>query len=304
MPTLSLSAPPEFSFTECLRYLGRSAHESLHIVAGNRVKKIVCCQASPVMLTVSQPSLGAIQVDYQADHYDKSLAARLRAYVTDWFDLATDLRPFYDLAQRDALLAIAVERHYGLRMIGIPDLFEALCWAIIGQQINLTFAYTLKQRMVHAFGDVYSIEGLPYYQFPRPETIAHCLPEQLTALQFSARKAAYVIGIARSIIEGRLSKEALRHLPEEDARTTLMQYKGVGAWTANYVLLKCLKKPDAFPAQDVGLHNALKQLVGLPQKPALDAVYQYAEAWRGWRGYATFYLWQTLLPKVDTDAPH
>ena len=296
MPTLTLPVPREFSFAECLRYLGRSARESLHVVTDGTVSKVIAFSGQPVVVRVSSCSSKTIQVDYTADRADQVLASFVQAYVTDWFDLATDLQPFYSLAQQDALLASAVERHYGLRVIGIPDLFEALCWAIIGQQINLAFAYTLKQRMVQTFGTVHFVEERPYYQFPLPEVMVQQTPASLTTLQFSARKAEYILGIARAMVDRTLSKEALSLLSEEDAEETLMRYKGVGSWTARYVLLKCLKQPDAFPAKDVGLHNALKQGLGLSQKPDIADVYRYAEPWRGWRGYATFYLWQTLLP--------
>ena len=294
MPRFNLPTPPEFSFGECLRYLNRSTRESLHRVDHDRVKKVVDHTGVPVFLTVHAPAPGSLTVDYQTAV--PNAGPFVRTYVTDWFDLVQDLRPFYALAENDALLAPAVKQHYGLRLIGISSLFEALCWAIIGQQINLAFAYTLKQRFVQTFGAVNEYEGATYYRFPDPTVIAQVEPDQLTSLQFSGRKAAYVIGVAQAIVAGQLSKEQLLALPTLEALETLVRQRGVGAWTAHYVLLKCLQRADAFPAADVGLHNAIKQGLALAQKPDLPAVHRYAEPWRGWRGYATFYLWQTLLP--------
>lgn len=299
MPTVVLPTPEEFSFDECLRYLGRSTQECLHTVDKSSVTKVIQCNGTPVFLRVYTTKPTTITIDYQADLTPEVLAPQVIAYVSDWFDLPTDLRPFYTLARQDLALSAAVERHYGLRMIGIADLFEALCWAIIGQQINLAFAYTLKQRFVQTFGTHHRYEDHPYYQFPTAEIIATLSAQQLTQLQFSARKAEYIIGIAQAIISGALSKALLLNLADDEAREVLMEYRGVGTWTANYVLLKCLKRPDAFPAKDVGLHNALKQSLDLSCKPTLPEVSQYAQSWRGWRGYATFYLWQTLLPKTE-----
>lgn len=293
MPTLTLALPSEFSFDECLRYLSRSSSESLHQVENNQVKKLIDHSGAPIFLVVSAPKPGALNINYQTAAFNPE--SFLRNYVAEWFDLGRDLRPFYTLAKDDALLGPAVERHYGLRLIGIPSLFEALCWAIIGQQINLTFAYTLKQRFVQSWGAVEKYEGRLYYRFPAPEVVAQLETDQLTTQQFSTRKAEYLIGVAKAIGEGRLSKEQLRALPTPDALETLMRQRGVGAWTAHYVLLKCLQRPDAFPAADVGLHNAIKQGMNLTHKPDLPAVHRYAEPWAGWRGYATFYLWQTLL---------
>ncbi len=294
MPTLTLPTPSEFSFDECLRYLSRSTRESLHRVENSQVKKVIDYQGAPVFLVISAPEPDTLTINYQtATAHPESF---LKDYVTDWFDLGRDLRPFYALAKTDALLGPAVEQHYGLRLVGISSLFEALCWAIIGQQINLAFAYTLKQRFVQSWGAADEYEGVPYYRFPTPEAIAQRRPNQLTTQQFSTRKAEYLIGVAKAIGEGQLSKEQLLALPTPEALDTLIRQRGVGAWTAHYVLLKCLQRPDAFPAADVGLHNAIKQGLGLPHKPDLPAVHRYAEPWPGWRGYATFYLWQTLLP--------
>ncbi|MGB3778980.1 MAG: DNA-3-methyladenine glycosylase 2 [Tunicatimonas sp.] len=294
MPTLSLAVPLEFSFAACLRYLSRSTRESLHRVEDGRINKVIDYSGAPLFLTVHAPEPDSLAIDYQTAF--PNAEPLVRKYVTDWFDMGRDLRPFYALAKDDPLLGPAVEQHYGLRLIGIPSLFEALCWAIIGQQINLAFAYTLKQRFVQTFGAADEYEGVTYHRFPTAEMVARIKPDQLTALQFSARKAEYVIGVAQAVAEGRLSKEELLGMSTPEAQEMLIRQRGVGAWTAHYVLLKCLQRPDAFPAADVGLHNAIKQGLGLTHKPDLPAVHRYAEPWQGWRGYATFYLWQTLLP--------
>ncbi|MGB3777032.1 MAG: DNA-3-methyladenine glycosylase [Tunicatimonas sp.] len=292
MRSLTLPTPPKFSFAECLRYLSRSPRENRYRVAHDRVKKVIDLAGEPIFLMIRASAPDALVVNYQTTVPDAK--PRVRSYVTDWFDLSRDLRPFYALAKSDPLLAPAIEQHYGLRLMGIPSLFEALCWAIIGQQINLTFAYTLKQRFVQIWGAADWYEGEAYYRFPTPETVATLNPNQLTTLQFSARKAEYLIGVAQAIAADELSKKKLLALPTAEALDVLVRQRGVGAWTANYVLLKCLQHPDAFLAADVGLHNAIKQGLGLAQKPDLAAVHRYAEPWVGWRGYATFYLWQTL----------
>lgn len=68
----------------------------------------------------------------------------------------------------------------------------------------------------------------------------------------------------------------------------------MGKWTADYVAMKCLKKVEAFPIADVGLHNALKFQLGLDKKPSIDDIKEIAVNWRGWEAYATFYLWRSL----------
>lgn len=81
-------------------------------------------------------------------------------------------------------------------------------------------------------------------------------------------------------------------LGEMEKRLTAI--RGIGKWSANYVIMRCLRHPDAFPLADVGLHNALKKVLNRPEKPSLDEIERWAEHWSGWRAYATFYLWRTL----------
>lgn len=98
-------------------------------------------------------------------------------------------------------------------MMCIPDLFEALTWAIMGQQINLTFAYKLKQRFVEHFGECLTFEGNTFWLYPTYERIATLSVEELITLQFTVRKAEYVIGVAKAMTNGELTKEMLLQEP-------------------------------------------------------------------------------------------
>lgn len=179
--------------------------------------------------------------------------------------------------------------------MGIPDLFEALCWGIIGQQINLAFAYTLKRRFVETFGEREEWNGKDYWLFPSPEAVARLAPSDLTGLQMTARKSEYLIGAARLMAEGKLSKERLLAAGgHREAEKLLVGIRGIGPWTANYVLMRCLRFPTALPIEDVGLHNAIKLLLGMDRKPTVEEIRELAKPWAGWESYATFYLWRAL----------
>ncbi len=203
------------------------------------------------------------------------------------------------MAENDQILSSLVKKDSGLRLIGIPDLFEALVWAIIGQQINLSFAYTLKKRFVEQFGEYIYFEGQSYWLFPTPERIAVIEVDNLINLQFTRRKSEYIIDIAKMIASGQLTKDLLCQQEDYEAmKKRLMDIRGIGAWTADYVLMKCLQQPTAFPIADVGLHNALKTQLGLERKPTIEELKNYTEHWQGWQAYATFYLWRSLYETV------
>jgi DNA-3-methyladenine glycosylase II len=199
------------------------------------------------------------------------------------------------MAQDDNVLNQIASKYRGLRIIGIPDLFEAVTWAIIGQQINLKFAYTLKKRFVERFGEGLTFEGEIYWLYPSFDRIAEIDIVQLRELQFTARKAEYVIGVAKAMAKGELKKEdLLKKQDYQQIHNYLTNLRGIGAWTADYVMMKCLHQRSAFPITDVGLHNALKVQLGLEGKPSVNEIKEMALNWTGWEAYAVFYLWRSL----------
>jgi DNA-3-methyladenine glycosylase II len=118
----------------------------------------------------------------------------------------------------------------------------------------------------------------------------------LRALQLTERKSEYLIGIAQRMVDGRLSKQGLQALGSGmAAERELCRIRGIGPWSANYVLMRCLRWQDAFPIQDAGLHQAVQRRLGWDRKPTLAELEALSRGWEGWRAYAVFYLWQSLL---------
>ncbi|HEU5147653.1 MAG TPA: DNA-3-methyladenine glycosylase 2 [Chryseosolibacter sp.] len=288
-----IATPPEFSFAQCLDYLKRSPRELLHQTTETAVSKAIRVGDEVILFEVSGGD-GHLRIGFPISFPDETVQRAVINYVTEWFDLDTDLTPFYAIALKDRLLKNAVSRYYGYRIVGQPDLFESLVWAVLGQQINLGFAYTLKQRFVQTFGERLATADSEFFLFPSPEVVALITPEQLVPLQFSIQKTRYTIAIAEAFADGTLSKEKLQGLPLDEAKHHLMKIKGIGNWTANYALMKTFRYTNAFPAEDVGLHNAIKNLKKLPQKPTVDDVRRIFKKYKGWEAYATIYLWKTL----------
>ena len=235
-----------------------------------------------------------LKISFTTPEPNTLIKETVTAYVREWFDLDTDLEPFYRLAEKDRLLKDLISRFYGYRIVGQPDLFESLVWAVLGQQINLGFAYTLKARFVEAFGERVAVGSQEYFLFPSPSTVSLITPDKLLGLQFSKQKSQYTIGIAEAFAARTLSKEKLKGLPLQDAKHQLTKIKGIGNWTANYALMKTFHYPDAFPLEDAGLHNAIRNLKKLDRKPTLPEVIKLFKKYKGWEAYATLYLWRSL----------
>jgi DNA-3-methyladenine glycosylase II len=100
--------------------------------------------------------------------------------------------------------------------------------------------------------------------------------------------------IGEAFASNAVSKEVLSKLSFEDAKMELMKIKGIGNWTANYALMKTFRYPNAFPLEDAGVHNAIKNLKGMKKKPSLEQVKRIFKKYKGWEAYATLYLWKSL----------
>lgn len=325
-----LDTPEDYRFDHVLAYLNRNETECLHRVEGRTVYKAVRLGGVTALMAIGLGDGEAAGADAGAaeapglrlpadrlgpekgwaeqEKLRRSVSVRFLngepeqpvldaalAYVREWLDLDSDLSAFYALSEEDPLLGPVVEEFRGLRVIGVPSLLEALCWTVVGQQINLSFAYTLKKRLVETFGTRVVHEGREFMLFPHAEELAALAPEALQELKFSRVKAETLLRIARLTAEKELSKEQLLQMNDfGKAEERLIAIRGIGPWTANYVSMRCLRNPDAFPLADVGLHNAIRRRLGLAEKPPLARVEELASAWRPWRAYATFYLWSTL----------
>ena len=175
----------------------------------------------------------------------------------------------------------------GLRVPGAVSGYELAVRAVLGQQITVAAARTLGSRLVEALGEPIDtpVQGLDRL-FPSPEALAKADPDLLGRLGIVRQRQAALQALAREACEGRL-----RLHPGADVPATLAALQalpGIGDWTAQYIALRALGEPDAFPAGDLGLRKAAGNGAGPLSEQALLA---RAEAWRPWRGYAALHLW-------------
>lgn len=217
-----------------------------------------------------------------------ALATVRRAFGMD-LDLAAFVR---HVEGADPIMAGLTLKYSGARPIGPFSLWESLAWAIIAQQVNISFAFALKEALIRLAGRTY--EGYP--AFPDPEAVAALRYEDLQAERYSRRKAEYVIDIARAIVGGDLDLDRLAALPFEEAAQALVRVRGVGRWTAECLLMDA-GVMEAFPADDIGIRNAVRQFYGLDHQPTADEVRTIGRPWVPYGALACFYLWLGLLDK-------
>jgi DNA-3-methyladenine glycosylase II len=169
--------------------------------------------------------------------------------------------------------------------------FASLVLTILEQQVSLASARAAFDRLLALS--------------PRltPETLLALDDATLRTVGFSRQKTLYCKLAARSIIEGHLDLDALESFDDDAARASLVALKGVGPWTAEVYLLRCLARPDAWPSGDLALQIAAQEVKRLDSRPAAAGLDALAESWRPWRSVAARILWSHYLNRAGRTAP-
>jgi len=196
------------------------------------------------------------------------------------FDLSADSDEITAHLRHHPLLAQRIESRPGLRIPGSWDGFELTVRTILGQQVTVAGATTLTGRLVRAFGTPVVVSPKLTHLFPTPEKLAE---SDLTKIGLPKARANSVRSLACAVSDGKIGFTGVVNVEK-----FLFQFcgmLGIGNWTAQYVAMRALAEPDAFPASDLGLLRA----AGLRNPRELESL---AETWRPWRAYAAMYLWQ------------
>jgi AraC family transcriptional regulator of adaptative response / DNA-3-methyladenine glycosylase II len=210
------------------------------------------------------------------------IAAKLRAL----FDLAADPARIAPQLAADAALARQVAANPGLRVPGAFDGFELLARAILGQQVSVAAATTFAERLAARFGEAFETPHAALARLtPTAERIASAPVDSVAGIGLTRARAETLRAAARACADGAL--DLAPGADPERVREALLALPGIGPWTADYVLMRAVAWPDAFPHGDLGLRKALR---------IDDAreVLARSEAWRPWRSYAALHLWSSL----------
>ena len=206
--------------------------------------------------------------------------------------LRVDLAPFYRMASHDAKLLLLVEKFRGVKPPRFPTIFETLANAFACQQLSLEVGLGMLSRLACACGLSLKQEGETSYAFPRPEDLLELVPGAIRELGFSDNKTRAFLELANNIVSGRIELDSLEKMDNEAVVASLLELRGVGRWTAEYVLLRGLKPLNVFPGDDVGARNRLAKW--LQRKGPLD--YDgIARVTRNWEPYAGMVYFHMLL---------
>jgi AraC family transcriptional regulator of adaptative response / DNA-3-methyladenine glycosylase II len=284
--TIRLSYRPPYDWTAMLNFLAARAVPGMETVQNGAYARVIELDGqvgsvrvlpggdNSLIAAIRFPRLSALP----------TIIGRLRRV----FDLSADPQAINIHLSSDPVLAPLVQARPGLRAPGGWDGFELAMRAVLGQQVTVGAAIRLAGELVKAYGEPApaAATGHPAltHAFPRPERIAAA---DLTHLGMPGARARALSIVAAAVVADPHIMGLNRSL--EDAIARLKALPGVGEWTAQYIALRGMREPDAFPAADVGLMRALADAHG--RRPNAAELLQRAEAWRPWRAYAAQHLW-------------
>jgi AraC family transcriptional regulator of adaptative response / DNA-3-methyladenine glycosylase II len=284
---LSLSYRPPYDWPAMLAWLGPRVTPGIEAVVGDRYRRAVRIGEHVGVVSVGDGAKGAgLEVVLSPSLLPVlvPLLTRLRRLL----DLDADPAIVREHLRRDPLLAGLIKRRPGVRVPGAMEGFDAALRAVLGQQVSVRAASTLSGRLAELLGEPLAPELAVEHVTRLPVTasrLADASDTAVAAIGLPRTRARTAIALARAIAEHKVDLAPGAEIAR--TRSALLEIPGIGEWTAEYILLRAVRWPDAFPAGDLGLRKAAGGI-------SAAALRRQAEPWRPWRSYAAAHLWQSL----------
>ncbi len=278
--------------------LRRRASNRIDQWDGTTYTRIFVVDSVPVKASLSQRHTGKapeLLVNVCSPTPLAQLASQIRASLQRMLGFQIDVTGFYTLAANDTLLSPLAQHFLGLKPPRFPSVFEALLNAFACQQVSLDVGIVLLNRLTATFGRKFDENWPAFSAFPEPEALASASAERIRALGFSYQKARAMIELATALANNQRDFSLLEAMNNEEASRYLSSIRGVGRWTAEYVLLRGLGRLDTFPGDDAGAQKNLQRLLHLEEKPTYERIKTLTAPWQPYAGFVYFHL---LLEKL------
>lgn len=283
--------PPDYPLALMLEYLGRDNDSTTIQVDGQRFAAGLRLGGAPAVLKV-ELAPGAAQASVEGrGPLPADAAARAHSQLLRLLGLTRDPTAFEKRMAAAPGLAPLIEGRRGLRIPQTLDAFDGLTWVILGQQITLSFAFTLRRRLIERTA---APAGGGLFTPPVAEAVANLDLEELVKEQFSRRKAEYLIGTARQVVSGELPLERLAAMSTSRAEAEMLAVRGLGPWSVQYLMMRAFGFEDCVPVGDAGLVKGLARFFGLAERPNPNETLELMRPFSPHRSWATFHLWHSL----------
>ncbi|HSD98296.1 MAG TPA: AlkA N-terminal domain-containing protein [Patescibacteria group bacterium] len=288
--TLSVTLPFRLDYT--VWALRRRQKNLIDKWDGKKYARVFVIDGNAVQVTIEQKNETKLAVTVRSEHKLPGIEKTITNVLRRMLGIDKNLDGFYKLAGKDQYLKTLASSFQGVKPPRFASIFEALINAIACQQVTLDLGVLLLNRLAESYGKKFADQ----HAFPRPEDLIDVPEDDLKSLGFSYQKSQAIISLAKSIINREISFDNFEDLPNEIIVTRLMEIKGIGRWSAEYMLLRGLGRIDTFPGDDVGAQKNLMLLMKLQEKPNYDEIKQVTKQWNPYAGFVYFHL---LLDKLQ-----
>ncbi len=240
-------------------------------------RRVLNINGKPAEVSVrqtSQPDDPNLAVTISGISSESNVKATVLETLNRLLGCEVDLTEFYEFASHRTKPQSLIQRFRGVKPPRFPTLFEALVNGITCQQITLRLGIILLNRLANEHGVAYETENGAFHAFPRPEDIASLEPYSLRPLGLSRQKSRAIIELANTTLREKLSYESFEGFNDQETIERLNQLRGVGRWTAEYVLLRGFGRLNMFPADDVGARNFLGRWLNLSHPLDYEGVHR------------------------------
>ncbi|MDQ8020512.1 MAG: hypothetical protein REI94_01635 [Moraxellaceae bacterium] len=290
-----MSLPEAYRFDDAHSFHGRDVESVAEQVMPDGLHKAFVWRGAAVHLAIrlrTEDGVGEALCDASVTPAVDDPAA-LMDVARGLLGLQLDVPAFVRAVAHDARLTALVAQRPGLRIPQCATPFEALSWAITGQQISLAVAISLRRKLIRLAGRPLDAQR---YCYPSAQDVAALHSDDLRAVGFSTAKAATLVDVAARVASGDLPLDSWQQqgLPAENIREHLLGVRGIGPWTVNYCLLRGFACADASLHGDVALRKALQHLLQRNEKPAIGETEAWLQQFSPWRSLVAAHLWASL----------
>jgi DNA-3-methyladenine glycosylase II len=289
----TLPARPPFRLDLTVWALRRRPHNKVDRFDDGIWRRVLMIGRSPVGLAITQTRRGArpeIEVRISAAK-PRDIKDQVAATVTRMLGLDRDLSGFYRLARNDSTLRPLADRLRGMKPVQYPTVFEAFANAVVCQLISVTAGMSVLNRLAEAFGKTMRFDSVAMRSFAVAESVARSNPDALRAIGLSRQKGEYLINLSRLAARPKdRDFSSIDALADDEAIERLSEIRGVGRWTAEYVLLRGFGRLNIFPGDDVGGRNKLYEFLGETATPDYAGVRRIMDRWHPYGGLIYLHL--------------
>ena len=291
--TGTLTPTPPFDFSKSLQFLGIfGPTKNEQTVSTHSLTKAISIDGQTVVFQLT--SIGTTEKPgleytlFSAKPFSQAMENAVVERITFFLSLKDDLQPFYRLGRADPDFAPIIEHLYGYHQVKFLTPFENACWAVLTQRNPMKIAQQTKQALVEKYGSSLEVSGSVYWAFPEPMQIAVVDESELLKMIRNDRRTEYLVAAARAFSEA--DEEFLKTASDEAVEAWLRNIKGIGEWSATFIMVRGLGRMERVPLTEARLFEAASKVYGHGEELSRDDLKRLADKYGLWQGYWAHYI--------------